>query len=355
MAPKIILTRPLPAEKGLEGGAILDQAERDGLVTVVRWTRDEPVDRTWLIDELKKGDVQGLLCMHNGEKIDDELLDAAGPSLKVVATMSAGYDHVDTEALKKRNIRFGTTPDALTDATADVGAMLALMATRRAGEGIRAVLAGKWPEMPWNPLLLCGNGLQNATVGVIGFGKIGQTTIKRLLGFGIKRVLYTTSQLGKELPASRDYFNTLPLASYLGIEMRPAASYDEIARESDLILLCCPLTSETRHLVDRDFLSKVKPTACIVNTARGPVIDSDALVEAIREGRLASAGLDVATGEPDIGADHPLVREERIVLVPHIGSATIQARSGMSRDAARNCLAGVGVEGFEWANEVKLG
>lgn len=190
---------------------------------------------------------------------------------------------------------------------------------------------------------------------MIGFGKIGQTTIKRLLGFGIKRVLYTTSQLGKELPASRDYFNTLPLASYLGIEMRPAASYDEIARESDLILLCCPLTSETRHLVDRDFLSKVKPTACIVNTARGPVIDSDALVEAIREGRLASAGLDVATGEPDIGADHPLVREERIVLVPHIGSATIQARSGMSRDAARNCLAGVGVEGFEWANEVKLG
>ena len=98
----------------------------------------------------------------------------------------------------------------------------------------------------------------------------------------------------------------------------------------------------------------MKPTACIVNTARGPVIDSEALVEAIQRGRLASAGLDVATGEPDIGADHPLVREERIVLVPHIGSATIQARSGMSRDAARNCLAGVGVEGFEWANEVKL-
>ncbi|GAA5993210.1 hypothetical protein JCM10908_004507 [Rhodotorula pacifica] len=354
MPSKIILTRPLPAEKGLEGGVILDKAERDGLITLVRWAKDEPVDRRWLLEELKKGDTEGLLCMHNGEKIDDELLEAAGSSLKVVATMSAGYDHVDTEALKKRKIRFGTTPDALTDATADVGAMLALMATRRAGEGIRAVLAGKWPEMPWNPLLLCGNGLQNATVGIVGFGKIGQTTIKRLLSFGIKRVLYSTSQVGKALPESHDYFQTLPLASYLGIEVRPAKSYDEIARESDLIILCCPLTPQTHHLVDKDFLAKVKPTACIVNTARGPVMDSDALVSAIREGRLASAGLDVVTGEPNIGADHPLVKEERIVLVPHIGSATIQARSGMSRDAVLNCLAGVGVPGYEWANEVQL-
>ncbi|POY72268.1 hypothetical protein BMF94_4702 [Rhodotorula taiwanensis] len=352
MAPKIILTRPLPAEKGLEGGALLDQAERAGLVRVVRWTKDEPVDRKWLLEELGKGDTDGLLCMHNGEKIDEELLEAAGSSLKVVSTMSAGYDHVDVSALKKRNIRFGTTPDALTDATADIGAMLALMATRRAGEGIRAVLDGKWPEMPWNPLLLCGHGLQNTTVGVIGFGKIGQTTLKRLLGFGIKRCLYSTSRVGAPLDSSRDYFKTLPLADYLGIEVRPAESYDEIARESDLVVLCCPLTPQTKHLVDAEFLSKVKPTACVVNTARGPVIDTDALVAAIREGRLASAGLDVVTGEPDIPADHPLVKEERIVLVPHIGSATIQARSGMSRDAARNCLAGVGVEGFEWANEV---
>lgn len=193
-----------------------------------------------------------------------------------------------------------------------------------------------------------------ATVGLIGAGKIGQTTLKRLLAFGIKRALYTTSQLGKELPASRDYFKTLPLASFLGVEVRPAGSYDEIARECDLVILCCPLTPQTRHLVDAEFLAKMKPTACIVNTARGPVIDTDALVSAIREGRIASAGLDVVTGEPNIPADHPLVQEERIVLVPHIGSATIQARSGMSRDAARNCLAGVGVSGFEWANEVKL-
>lgn len=191
-------------------------------------------------------------------------------------------------------------------------------------------------------------------MGVIGFGKIGQTTLKRLLGFGIKRCLYSTSRVGAPLDSSRDYFKTLPLADYLGIEVRPAESYDEIARESDLVVLCCPLTPQTKHLVDAEFLSKVKPTACVVNTARGPVIDTDALVAAIREGRLASAGLDVVTGEPDIPADHPLVKEERIVLVPHIGSATIQARSGMSRDAARNCLAGVGVEGFGWANEVTL-
>lgn len=192
------------------------------------------------------------------------------------------------------------------------------------------------------------------TVGVIGFGKIGQTTLKRLLGFGIKQCLYSTSQVGQALDPSRDYFKTLPLADYLGVTVWPAESYDEIARECDLILLCCPLTPQTKHLVNADFLSKTKSTACIVNTARGPVIDTDALISAVQEGRLASAGLDVVTGEPNISADHPLVQEERIVLVPHIGSATIEARSGMSRDAARNCLAGVGVGGYEWANEVVL-
>ncbi|GAA6021392.1 hypothetical protein JCM10207_002036, partial [Rhodosporidiobolus poonsookiae] len=133
MPPKVILTRPLPPSH-LAGGALLTRLAAEGTIDLVRWEQDTAVDRGWLLAELRKGGVDGVLCMHNGEKIDDELLDAAGPSLKVVSTMSAGYDHVDVAALKRRGVRLGTTPDALTDATADVGAMLVLMASRRAGE-----------------------------------------------------------------------------------------------------------------------------------------------------------------------------------------------------------------------------
>ncbi|GAA5998958.1 2-hydroxyacid dehydrogenase [Rhodotorula paludigena] len=353
MAPKVILTRPLDPTL-LEGGALLDRAEQDGKIQLVRWTQDKPVDRQWLLNELRKGGTEGLVCMHNGEKIDNELLDAAGPSLKVIATMSAGYDHVDTAALKKRCVRLGSTPDALTAATADVGAMLVLMASRRAGESVRAVIDGKWPSMPWNPLLLCGQSLKGSTVGILGFGKIGQLTLKRLLGFDVSRCLYSTSRPGVALDPSKDYFNTLATASFHGVELRPAESYDELARECDFLVTCCPLTPSTQGIIGASFLAKMKPTAYLVNTARGPVVDSDALLAALREKRLAGAGLDVVTGEPNIGADHPLVLEPSCVVLPHIGSATVQARSGMSRDAVKNCLAGVGVEGFEWANEVPL-
>ncbi|BGP20069.1 hypothetical protein JCM10213_003547 [Rhodosporidiobolus nylandii] len=353
MPPKIVLTRPLPSDK-LAGGALLEKAAEDGLIELVKWDKDEPVSRDWLLGELRKGGTTGILCMIAGERIDEELLEAAGPSLKVVSTMSAGFDHVETEALKKRGIRLGSTPDALTDATADIGAMLVLMASRRAGEGMRAVLDGKWPTMPWNPLLLCGHALTKSTVGILGFGKIGQTTLKRLLGFGISRAIYTTSQVGKAISPERDFANIRATADFHGVTLEPAQSYEQLAAESDFLVLCCPLTPETKGLVGADFLSKMKSTAYVINTARGPVVDSAALVEAVRSGKLAGAGLDVAAGEPNIKADDPLVKEQRIVLLPHIGSATEEARSEMSRHAALNVLAGVGVQGFEWANEVKL-
>ncbi|GAA6021376.1 hypothetical protein JCM10207_002027 [Rhodosporidiobolus poonsookiae] len=353
MPPKVILTRPLPADK-LAGGALLEKAALEGKIELVRWEKNEPVDRSWLLKELKKGGTDGLLCMLNGEKIDAELLDAAGPSLKVVSTYSAGYDHVDLKAMAERKVRLGSTPDALTDATADTGAMLVLMASRRAGEGLRAVLDGKWPSMPWNPLLLCGHGLTGRTVGILGFGKIGQLTLKRLLGFGISRALYATSQVGQPLADSKDFFNIRATAAFHDVALEPATSYEHLAAESDFLVLCCPLTPETKNLVGASFLARMKPTAYVVNTARGPVVDSAALVAAVRAGRLAGAGLDVVTGEPNITADDPIVKEQRIVVLPHIGSATEEARSEMSRHAALNVLAGVGVEGFEWANEVKL-
>ncbi|GAA6008189.1 hypothetical protein JCM10207_000033 [Rhodosporidiobolus poonsookiae] len=221
-------------------------------------------------------------------------------------------------------------------------------------QGMRAVLDGKWPSMPWNPLLLCGHGLTGRTVGILGFGKIGQLTLKRLLGFGISRALYATSQVGQPLADSKDFFNIRATAVFHDVALEPATSYEHLAAESDFLVLCCPLTPETKGLVDASFLSKMKPTAYVINTARGPVVDSAALVAAVRAGRLAGAGLDVVTGEPNITAGDPLVKEQRIVVLPHIGSATEEARSEMSRHAALNVLAGVGVEGFEWANEVKL-
>jgi glyoxylate/hydroxypyruvate reductase len=230
--------------------------------------------------------------------------------------------------------------------------------------------------MPWDPLLLCGRGLQGvspisslasfpakpdlvlenvqSTVGVLGFGKIGQLTLKRLLGFGISKVLYATSKIGQPLPSSKDHFKLESLCSTLNVSFNPAESLNQLAQESDFLIVCCALTEETKGIINENFLSKMKSTAYIVNTARGPVVDSEALVEAVKNGKLAGAGLDVVDGEPNIGKDHPLVLEQKIVVLPHIGSATVETRSEMSSQAARNCLAGVGIEGFEWDNEVKL-
>lgn len=190
-----------------------------------------------------------------------------------------------------------------------------------------------------------------STVGVLGFGKIGQLTAKRLLGFGIGKILYATSQVGQPLAPSKDYFG---LVAQNEIPVQPAESYDQLAAESDFLVICCALTPATHHLVDAAFLSKMKPHSYVVNTARGPVVDSQALVDAIEGGRLAGAGLDVAEGEPNITAEHPLVKCEKVVLLPHIGSATEETRGEMARQAVVNALAGVGVEGYEWENQVKL-
>ncbi|KAL8283104.1 hypothetical protein RQP46_005882 [Phenoliferia psychrophenolica] len=347
MSPiKIIISRSLPQE----GQALVDQSIASGAVEVVQWPKESSAEREWYLAQLKKGGFAGILCML-GDKIDEEVLETAGPSLKAVSTMSAGYDHIDLKGLAKRGIRLGTTPDALTDATADIGAMLVLMASRRAGEAIRLVVNGKWPVSPWSPLQLCGHSLQKSTVGILGFGKIGQLTLKRLLGFGIGQALYTTSQPGATLPPSKDYFNLLTTSS---IPIRAATSLDELASQSDFLIICCALTPSTSGLISTSFLSKMKKTAYIINTARGPIVDSEALLAAVEAGNLAGAGLDVVSGEPNIPADHPLVLNEKIVVLPHIGSATIETRGLMALQSVQNLWAALGIEGGEWANEVNL-
>lgn len=191
-----------------------------------------------------------------------------------------------------------------------------------------------------------------STVGVLGFGKIGQLTLKRLLGFGIGRALYATSKVGQPLTPEKDYFNLLKNPD---IPIEAASSLDQLASESDFLVICCALTPATMHIVDKAFLAKMKPDSYIVNTARGPVVDSQALVDAIEAGKLAGAGLDVAEGEPNITADHPLVKCRKVVLLPHIGSATISTRGEMARQAVVNGFAGVGLGAFQWENQVKLG
>lgn len=281
------------------------------------------------------------------DKCDEELMQAAGDQLKVVASFSVGTDHVDREALKKRNIRLGYTPTCLTDAVADLTIMLILMAQRRGGEAISKVVTGQWPQMPWSPLLMTGPQIRGATVGFLGFGRIAQATLKRLIPFDISRALYLTSKPGQ--PTKDDHYGLLKEAV---IPIEPASNWEQLASESDIVVVGCSLSPSTKHLVNAEFFAKMKKLAVLVNIARGPVVDTDALVKALDEEKIFGAGLDVIENEPNIHSDHPILKQPRCVLVPHIGSATIETRVLMATESAKNLLAGL--TGGEMVNEVSL-
>ena len=281
------------------------------------------------------------------DKVDEELLEAAGPQLKTIASFSVGTDHVDRDALKKRGIRLGYTPTCLTDAVADLTIMLILMAQRRGGESMAKVTKGEWPQMPWHPLLMTGPQIRGSTVGFLGFGRIAQASLQRLLPFGIKRVIYLTSKPGQ--PAKEDHYGLL---KNVGIPVEPATGADQLAQESDVVIVGCALTPSTKHLVSNDFFSKMKKLSVIVNVARGPIIDTNALVKALNEEQIFGAGLDVIENEPNITADHPILKQPRAVLVPHIGSATIETRVQMATESVKNLLAGLAGEAM--INELEL-
>jgi glyoxylate/hydroxypyruvate reductase len=304
----------------------------------------QPCDRSWLLENAKGA--SGILVMLS-DQVNEELLQAAGDQLKVIASFSVGTDHVEREALKKRNIRLGYTPTCLTDAVADLTVMLILMAQRRGGEAIAKVVKGEWPQMPWHPLLMTGPQIRGSTVGFLGFGRIAQASLQRLLPFGIKRAIYLTSKPGK--PVKEDHFQLIENAT---IPIEPAQSADELARESDVVIVGCALTPSTKHLVSTEFFQKMKKLAVIVNIARGPVIDTNALVKALDEEQIFGAGLDVIENEPNIQADHPILKQPRCVLVPHIGSATIETREQMATESVKNLIAGLSGEAM--VNEVGL-
>ena len=287
------------------------------------WPDELPPPRDELLRRVAGCD--GLLTLLT-DRVDDELLDAAGPDLKVVSNYAVGFDNVDVAACARRGVAVGNTPGVLTETTADLAWALLMAAARRLPEGDRYVRAGKW--LTWGPLLLLGPDVNGATIGIVGFGRIGQAVARRAQGFGMEILYHDVSRLPDAI--------TEPLgAAYV--------SLDELLARSDFISLHVNLTPETRHLINAATLAAMKPTAVLVNTSRGPVVDQAALATALRDGVIWAAGLDVTDPEP-IPMDDPLVGLDNCLIVPHIASASRATRGKMAAMAAANLIAGVSGE-----------
>jgi glyoxylate reductase len=260
---------------------------------------------------------EGLLCTLS-DRIDAELLDAC-PRLRVIANYAVGYDNIDVAAARVHGVTVGNTPDVLTDATADVAFGLLLAAARRLVEGDRAVRAGEWGA--WRPDFLIGPDVSGTTLGIVGYGKIGQAVARRARGFDMD-VLWSSSSGGTPLL--------------------------ELLQRSDHVSLHCPLTEATFHLIDEAALRAMKPTAILVNAARGAIVDAVALRRALEEGWIAAAGLDVTEPEP-LAPDDPLLGAPGLVVTPHIASASVRARARMADLAVDNVLAGLAGEALPHA------
>jgi glyoxylate reductase len=255
------------------------------------------------------------------DRIDGALLDAH-PSLRVVSNFAVGYDNIDVPAATERRVLICNTPGVLTDATADHTWALMLSAARRIPESIAYVREGRWKT--WGPLLLLGQAVSGATLGVAGLGRIGKEVARRATGFDMRVLAYDTVQ--DDAFAAEHNITYVPL--------------DQLLAESDYVTLHVALTDETRHLIGREQFARMKPTAILVNASRGPVVDTDALVEALRNGTILAAALDVTDPEP-LPADHPLVTMDNCIVVPHTASATVQTRDQMAKLAADNLIAGL--------------
>lgn len=285
---------------------------------VESYAANPPIDRQKLLKSI--ADKEGLLCTIT-DRIDAELLDHA-PALKVIANYGVGFEHIDVAAATQRGLPVSNTPGVLTETTADVAFALILATARRVVEGDRRVRTGKFQY--WAPLLFLGQEVSGKTLGIIGLGRIGRAVARRAAGFGMKIIYHSRTPLSpsqeQELKVS-----AIPLESLL--------------KEADFVTLHVPLTPQTRHLIAKKELSLMKPTAYLINTARGPVVDEAALVAALRQGQIRGAGLDVYEQEPQLSPG--LVELENVVLLPHVGSATIETRTRMAQMAAENLLVGL--------------
>ena len=310
MKPKVFITRAIP-ENGIE--MLREHFE------VEVWPEEREIPREVLLEKVR--DVDALVTMLS-ERIDGEVFDNA-PRLRIVANYAVGYDNVDVEEATRRGIYVTNTPDVLTNATADFAWTLLLATARRLIEADSFTRSGEWRRkgIAWHPLMFLGHDVYGKTIGIIGFGRIGQAVARRAKGFGMKILYYSRTRK----PEAEEE---------LKAEFKPL---EELLKESDFVVLAVPLTKETYHMIGERELKLMKPTAILVNIARGKVVDTEALIKALKEGWIAGAGLDVFEEEPYYNEE--LFSLKNVVLAPHIGSATFGAREGMAELVARNLIA----------------
>lgn len=318
---RVFVTRRIP-EAGLQ--KVMDACDTD------LWSEPLPPPRDVLLEKIHG--CQGVLTLLT-EKVDSEFMDAAGPQLKVISNFAVGYNNIDVAEATRRGIRVGNTPGVLTDATADMAFALLISAARRIVEGQDFIRAGKW--LTWEPLGHIGQDLTGATLGIVGMGRIGMSMARRCHGGWGMRVLYHDMRRNED--AERE----------VGAQQ---VDLDTLLRESDFVSVHTDLNPTTTGMFDRSAFQKMKSTAVFINTARGPLHVQSDLYEALRDGQIFAAGLDVTDPEP-IAMDDPLLSLPNCVIAPHIASGTVSSRNGMAEIAADNLLAGLRGEPLRcWVN-----
>jgi glyoxylate reductase len=308
--PRVFISRKLP-QQAVEIIAAACEFEM--------WESEEQaVPREVLLREVGQSD--GALVLLT-ERVDAELLDAA-PRCRVFANMAVGYDNIVVPEATRRGVLITNTPGVLTETTADLTFALLMATARRLYEGQRAIVEGRWQT--WSPMFMTGQDISGATLGIVGAGRIGSAVARRAKGFGMQ-ILYSNRRPSPEL------------------EREVGATYcemDDLLRRSDFVCVLVPLSPETRGMFGAREFSLMKPTAVFINSARGPIMDEQALYQALVTGKIWAAGLDVFEQEP-IGPDHPLLSLPNVTALPHIGSASIQTRTRMATLAAENLVAAV--------------
>ncbi|TYJ52489.1 hypothetical protein B9479_006923 [Cryptococcus floricola] len=354
--PAILVTRHL----GDHAMAILDKSGIDYLLN----TEDDAPSREWVLKHIADKDVRAACIMHSqpSDRINDEFIRAANPNFSAVSTFSVGYDHIDVKAANKRGIKVGHTPGVLSDAgkqaydlhsptleltrpslltVADIAVILVLCTLRRINEGINLVKSGNWKNQPWAPFVNCGLsiGHPSLTIGFLGFGRISQAVARRLLAFTNEKeppsIIYNSSrERDNQAEIDADF------SAKFGVKTQRVEK-DVLAEKSDILVVLCDLNPSTKDVVNKDFFAQMKSTAILVNVARGPIVNSEDLHEALTTGKIYGAGLDVVTGEPNIPADHPLLQLDNCLVIPHLGSADLDTRNAMAELCVRNAIAAV--------------
>jgi len=281
------------------------------------WKHDEPIEINELYERIAGADAVLTLLT---TKIDRGFLEAAGPQLKVVSNVAVGFNNIDVAECRAHGVIATNTPGVLTDATADIAMALILMSTRRLGEGERIVRSGK--PWQWGMFMLLGSAIQGRRLGIIGMGAIGQALARRARAFGMSVAYSNRSAVSPEIAAELD---------------TERLDLDELLGTSDVVSINCPYSADTHHLIGPEQFEQMRSSAFLVNTARGPIVDEAALVRALRSGEIAGAGLDVYEHEPQLAPG--LADLDNVVLIPHLGSATIETRAAMATLAARNTVA----------------